>query len=147
MWRRVGAFSPSLDMPLPDRFGVEMVLILVKVALVAAIAVAGILALRGSRRAYHKVIWRSLLLLVMLAGALSVVFPDALTEIANAVGIGRGADLLLYLTVVTFMLVSVSLFRRLSGLERRYVELARQLALRDARLGQPGELGTARTPE
>ncbi|WP_344302264.1 DUF2304 domain-containing protein [Nocardioides bigeumensis] len=123
-----------------------MVLILVKVALVAAIALAGILALRGSRRAYHKVVWRVLLLLVMLAGGLSVIFPDALTEIANAVGIGRGADLLLYVTAVTFMLVSVSLFRRLSGLERRYVELARQVALTDARLAQPDELG-AHTPK
>lgn len=110
-----------------------MPLILVKALLVAVIAVSGLLALQGSRRAYHKVIWRFYVLMAMVVGVLSVLFPDALTSVANAVGIGRGADLLLYLSVVTFMLVSVVLYRRLALLERRYVELARQAALRNAR--------------
>lgn len=112
-----------------------MSLILVKTLLVAAIAVSGLFALRGSRKAYHKVVWRFYVLVVMLVGVLSVLFPDALTSVANAVGIGRGADLLLYLGVVTFMLVSVVLYRRLAQLESQYVDLARIIALRDARDG------------
>jgi hypothetical protein len=70
-----------------------------------------------------------------------------LTTIANAVGIGRGADLLLYVTVVTFMLVSVSLYRRLAALERRYVELARQVALRDVHHQLSSDVGASRTSE
>jgi hypothetical protein len=53
--------------------------------------------------------------------------------VAKLVGVGRGADLLLYLLVVAFMLITVILFRRLSDLERKYVVLARTLAIRDAR--------------
>jgi hypothetical protein len=46
--------------------------------------------------------------------------------------VGRGADLLLYVLAVTVMLISVILFRRLAELERKYVALARALALREA---------------
>ena len=55
-----------------------------------------------------------------------------MTRIANEVGVGRGADLLLYTLVVTFMLVSVVLFRRLAALERRYTQLARTIAVQGA---------------
>lgn len=110
-----------------------MSLILVKALLVAVIALSGFFALRGSRRAYHKVVWRSFMLLVIVVGVLSVLFPDSLTSVANALGVGRGADLVLYVAVVTFMLVAAVLYRRLAQLERRYVDLARLIALRDAR--------------
>ena len=105
---------------------------LIKLLLLAAIVVFGLLAFRGSRKAIHKVLWRAYVVLVVVAAGASVVFPDALTEVANAVGIGRGADLLLYVLVVTFMFVAVVLFRRINELERRYTQLARTLAIRDA---------------
>ena len=41
-------------------------------------------------------------------------------------------SLLLYVLVVTFMLVSVVLFRRLATLERRYTQLARTVAVNEA---------------
>ena len=80
---------------------------LIKLLLLAAIVVIGLLAFRGSRKALHKVLWRAYVVLVVLAAGLSVMFPDALTTVAQFVGVGRGADLLLYVLVVTFMLVSV----------------------------------------
>ena len=46
---------------------------------------------------------------------MSIVFPDILTRIGKLVGVGRGTDLLLYILVVTFLLVSVILFRRLDA--------------------------------
>lgn len=115
-----------------------MTLPLIKILLLAAILVFGLLALRGSRKAIHKVIWRAYVVLVALAAGLSVIFPDALTRVARLVGVGRGADLLLYVLVVTFMLVVVVLFRRMGELERKYVELARVLAIREARHGVTG---------
>ena len=105
---------------------------LIKALLLAAIVVVGLLAFRGSQKPIHKVVWRAYVILVLMAAAVAVIFPEALTRLANGVGVGRGADLLLYVLVVTFMLVSVVLFRRLSVLERRYTQLARLLAIRDA---------------
>jgi hypothetical protein len=70
--------------------------------------------------------------LVVAAAGISVLFPNALTRVAELVGVGRGADLLLYVLVVTFMLVSVVLFRRIGALERRYTALARAVAVAEA---------------
>lgn len=107
----------------------------IKILLLAAIVVIGLLAFRGSQRPIHRVLWRAYVVLVLVAAALAVVFPDTLTTVANLVGVGRGADLVLYLLVVTFMLVCVVLFRRLSALERRYTQLARAMAVEDVRRG------------
>lgn len=111
-----------------------MTLPLIKILLLGAIAVFAILAFRGSRRASYRLLWRVYGVLVAVAAVVSVLFPDSLTTIAEAVGVGRGADLLLYVLVVTFMLTSVVLFRRVGVLERRYTELVRSVALQRARL-------------
>ena len=105
---------------------------LIKILLLAAFALVGYYAIRGSRRAFHRVVWRGFVVAALVASVLSVVFPNRLTWVANKVGVGRGADLLLYVLTVVFMLVSVVLFRRLAELERKYVALARTLAVRDA---------------
>ena len=110
-----------------------MTLPLIKLVLLAAIVVIGVLAYRGSRRASYRLLWRSAGVLVAVGAGLSVLFPNSLTEVANLVGVGRGTDLVLYVLVVTFMLVTVTLVRRLSELERRYVRLARWVAIHDAR--------------
>lgn len=101
----------------------------IKLLLLAALGLVGLQAFRGSSQPIHKVLWRGYLVIVLIAGSLAVMFPDALTWIANRVGVGRGADLLLYGLSITFMLVTVVLFRRLSELERRYTQLARRIAL------------------
>lgn len=105
---------------------------LIKFLLLMAIVVIGLLAFRGSTKPIHKVVWRAYVALVLVAAAFAVLFPDVLTTLANQVGVGRGADLLLYVLVVTFLLVAVVLFRRLSVLERRYTHLARTLAVQEA---------------
>jgi hypothetical protein len=105
---------------------------LIKLLLLAAILVIGLLAFRGSQKPIHKVIWRAYVVLVLVAAALAIVFPNALTRIANEVGVGRGADLLLYVLAVSFMLVTVVLFRRIGQLERRYTEISRAFAVREA---------------
>jgi hypothetical protein len=105
---------------------------LIKLLLLAALAVVGYYAVRGSRRALHRVVWRGLVLLAVVGGAISVVSPGVLNWVANKLGVGRGADLVLYGVTVAFMLVSVILFRRVADLERRYVALARAIAIREA---------------
>jgi hypothetical protein len=108
---------------------------LIKLLLLAALAVVGYYAARGSRRALHRVVWRGFVVAALMAAVLSVALPNRLTRVANKVCVGRGADLLLYVLTVAFMLVSVVLFRRLGDLERKYVTLARTLALREAEAG------------
>ena len=105
---------------------------IIKVLLLAAIAVVGFAAFRGGHSALHRAVWRLAGLVLILAAGLSVVFPNSLTAIAQAVGVNRGADLLLYVLVVVFMLVAVILFRRVGELEQRYVDLVRRIAVDEA---------------
>ncbi|MEO7129897.1 MAG: DUF2304 domain-containing protein [Dermatophilaceae bacterium] len=61
----------------------------------------------------------------------SILDPSVWTRIALRVGIGRGADLILYGLVVAFFGFVVTTFKRFRDMETRYTRLARQFALRD----------------
>jgi hypothetical protein len=111
----------------------------IKLLLLAAILVIGWYSLRGGSRVLHRVLWRGYVVVILVAAVLSIFFPGGLTWLAHRVGVGRGADLLLYVLVVTFGLVSVILFRRLDSLERRYIVLARAVAVQEALLEAPSQ--------
>ncbi|MFG1924786.1 DUF2304 domain-containing protein [Cryptosporangium sp. NPDC048952] len=68
----------------------------------------------------------------LMFAAYAVVRPDDITAIAHWVGVGRGADLVLYATVVAFVFVVINFYLRTREMERRITELARAVALRDA---------------
>lgn len=118
---------------------------LIKLLLLAGIAVVAVMAMRGRSSAGHRAFWRLSGTLVLLAGAFGVLFPDSLTSLAHAVGVGRGVDLILYVLVVAFLLVTVILFRKIGELERRMTLLVRELALMEARgpHRDPGDPGRA----
>ena len=106
--------------------------VLIKLILLAGIALFGVLAMRGTQTAGRRALGRLAGLVVLAVGAVSVLDPNALTRVAKLVGVGRGADLLLYVLAVTFLIVVVIVFRRLAELEERYVTLARRLAISEA---------------
>jgi small membrane protein len=66
--------------------------------------------------------------------ALAIVRPDDVTWVANRLGVGRGADLVLYLLVVAFVLAMLNTYLRFREMDRRYTELTRTLAIREAEL-------------
>lgn len=105
---------------------------IIKVFLIASLAAAAVVLMRGRRTALSMLVRRGLGLSAIVVGIVAVVVPDALTEVAKAVGVGRGADLLLYLLCITFLFVTIGLYMRLTEMHDRYVELARRLALHEA---------------
>ena len=105
---------------------------IIKILLLAALGGAALVLVRGRRTALNLLVRRAVMLLAIAIGAVAVLVPDVLTEVAQAVGVGRGADLLLYLLCVTFLFVSIGLHLRLTEMHERYVELARRLALHEA---------------
>ena len=78
------------------------------------------------------------LLLFAAFAVWSILDPGIWTRLAQLVGIGRGADLILYGLVVAFFGFVVTTFRRFRDLENRYTRLARRLALDEA--GTPAGL-------
>lgn len=102
---------------------------LIKILLLGGIVVFGAVAYRSSGSAVHRAMWRLGAAAVLVLAAGGVLFPDAVTSVANAVGVGRGADLVLYVLAIAFMITVVTIFRRTAELERRTTLLTRELAL------------------
>lgn len=72
---------------------------------------------------------RLLVLSVIAFGAFLVWFPDVTDRFAELFGVGRGADLVLYLWVVITLALIIFLYLKLAALGRRITLLARSIAL------------------
>jgi small membrane protein len=72
---------------------------------------------------------RLILLFITASGILLVIYPDLATWIANLFGIGRGADLLLYLFVVLGLFFAVTITSEIKRLQRQVTELVRFITL------------------
>jgi len=59
----------------------------------------------------------------------SILFPQWLSYIANLIGVGRGADLLLYALVLAFLISVATTYRRNVQVNRRITHLAREITL------------------
>jgi small membrane protein len=103
-------------------------LILIVLCLLAAIL--GSLAFRS------KLGYRLLGSFFFITATAFVIFPDATSSIAHLLGVGRGADLLLYVGLLAGVYSFLLLYLRTRRLERRMTDQIRALAIRDAvRLG------------
>ena len=72
-----------------------------------------------------------------LAGLLLVWTPSLANDLAHAVGVGRGSDLVFYVFIATAGFISLYLHLRLEGSNQAMTELARTVAL--ARPRWPGQ--------
>jgi hypothetical protein len=102
--------------------------LLLQILAVLSIVVAAFFMLRGGG-ARHQAIRRIFMMMFVIAAASSVFFPQIWTYAARLVGIGRGADLLLYFMVLTFLGFVSSTYRRFRQLETNLTDLAREVAL------------------
>jgi small membrane protein len=107
---------------------------LIQVLLVVAIGVVTVLLTRSTANARHQAIRRLLLVGFVVVAVLSVIFPEWLTYLANALGVGRGTDLLLYALVIAFVSYIATSHRRSALLERKLTVLTRELSLAEAEL-------------
>lgn len=114
----------------------------VQVLLLVGALVVLVVFLRGRNTMRFQAGKKLLLALFALVFAVAVVFPNTMTAVANLLGVGRGADLLLYALVVAFFFVSLNTYLKFKDLELRNTRLARRIAVmeaaqrRDQRLAQ-----------
>jgi small membrane protein len=92
------------------------------------IGLALIFAYIGSRKQLSKV--QLLIVLLFFAiGAAGVLFQDLTMRVAAYFNVGRGADLLLYFSVLCGVLVAANFYFRFKELERTSIEIVRRLAI------------------
>ena len=73
-----------------------------------------------------------LVIIVALFGAYLVWMPESATQIAHYVGIGRGADLLLYIWVLISFSVLLAIYLAVRGQLQIITALARRIALAES---------------
>ena len=82
-------------------------------------------------RVRNFLIDRVILALLMLIGILFVIFPNFTSVIANAIGIGRGADLIFYLFIFSTLFIFFYLLSKMNKLNRDFTEFVRKDAIRN----------------
>lgn len=110
--------------------------------LILGIVAAAILSIRFLRGERSLAIKRIMALVAAFAAILAILFPSILTQVANFFGIGRGADLLLYVFIIGALLFAVATVRAKARSDARVTQLARSVALMEARLIERQELTT-----
>ncbi len=74
-------------------------------------------------------------LVLWLAAAGAIAYPHVLVRVAHALGIGRGADLVLYLSILFTFAAFFVTYLRFRRVDEQLTKIVRHLAIRDA---QPG---------
>jgi hypothetical protein len=102
---------------------------IIAVPFIAAMLAVSLRSLfKGRSRAISSLSWA----LLWLASLVAVLYPEATTKVAQSVGIGRGADLLLYLSVLAAIVAFSAVSLRLRQMSREITVLTREVALLDA---------------
>lgn len=83
-------------------------------------------------RLHNSVLDILLLLALVSAAVVFIFFPDATNRIAHKLGVGRGADLVFYLSIVIFWFVILKLYVRIRKLEKIVTDVVRKDALSEA---------------
>ena len=105
---------------------------IIQILLIAAVLVIAFYVL-GRRNTHSGRAWQKIgLFLLFLLMVIVVLFPELTNEFAHSIGVGRGADLLLYGTVLILVFSILSNYLRQQDQRDKTYRLARQLALSEA---------------
>jgi hypothetical protein len=103
------------------------------IKIVLVLAIAGMFwAFRNRSRVGLRAGARLGIILLALLAIVSIIDPTVTQRTAEALGVTRGTDLLLYLLVIVFAGTSLGFYFRFRELERRLADLARAEAIREA---------------
>jgi hypothetical protein len=108
--------------------------VIIQFLLVPAVVVAVVLALRSRNSVRGQARRKIVAALTVVSGVLAVMFPSLLQGLADAVGVTRGTDLLLYVLALVIVYSVGSTGVRFREQESRLVLLARQVALSEAEI-------------
>jgi hypothetical protein len=105
---------------------------IIKILLILAVIGLAIFLLRSHGTSRSGAYLKIGMAVFLAFAAYAVIRPDDLTWVAMQLGVGRGADLLLYALVVGFGFFAISTYLRFKELELKYARLARAVAINEA---------------
>ena len=111
-------------------------MMLIKILLIVVVLLLSLYMFKANLGA-KQTAWRRLgILLFAVAAVVVVIFPGITTTVARFVGVGRGADLLLYGLVIVVLYNMLMQAKQRNAAERRLTKLAREVAITHTVLGE-----------
>lgn len=110
-------------------FGTYKHMLLIQIIIIIfclfAITRVGIRYKKNETTAKETIVWGLLWIIV----AVVVALPQTTTLIANYLGVGRGVDVIVYLSIVVIFYILFRIFIRLEKIERDITKLVRNVSL------------------
>ena len=101
--------------------------------LLIAVAVAAVIRALSTRQSHSGRAWKKIgLIMLAIIMIIAVIFPDLTNDAAKLVGIGRGADLILYGTVVAFIFYALNAYLKEQDRHDISIRLGRKIAIIEA---------------
>ena len=99
---------------------------IIRILLIAGLSAIGFFVfLRRNKLPFHIMT----VFLLLAAGAVAVIVPNMTSEVAQFVGVGRGADLVTYIAIIAVMFVLLHYYTKFVELQQKMTELAREMAI------------------
>ena len=109
---------------------------LIKILLIVVVLLLSLYMFKANLGA-KQTAWRRLgILAFAIAAVVVVIFPGITTTVARFLGVGRGADLLLYGLVIVVLYNMLMQAKQRNAAERRLTKLAREVAITHTVLGE-----------
>ena len=109
---------------------------LIKILLIVVVLLLSLYMFKANLGA-KQTAWRRLGILVFaIAAVVVVIFPEITTKVGQFLGVGRGADLLLYGLVIVVLYNMLMQAKQRNAAERRLTKLAREVAITHTVLGE-----------
>jgi hypothetical protein len=104
----------------------------VQVLLTLAVVILIVSAARSRRSQRTRAAKKLIFLLFAIASILAILSPAVVQRAATLVGVGRGSDLVLYVTVILVLYMGLDFYLRLQDQDEQITRLTRALAIADA---------------
>jgi hypothetical protein len=116
---------------------------LIRILLLIGLAATGwLIFLRRNRLPIHIMT----VFVLIAAAAVAIVFPDITQDAADLVGVGRGADLVLYISIVAVLFVLLHYYTKFVELQRQLTQMAREVAIMRAEVERVAPTSVAPLP-
>jgi hypothetical protein len=102
----------------------------IKIILITGVAFIAVYFFIRLRNSLFDII---LLLSLIAAAIIFILFPETTNSLAHKLGVGRGADLVFYTSIIIFWFVILKLYARIRRLEQIITQVVRKDSLDDAR--------------
>jgi small membrane protein len=110
----------------------------IKILLITGVAFIAVYFFVRLRNTWFDLV---LLFLLIAAAILFILLPGITNTIAHKLGVGRGADLVFYISIIIFWFVVLKLYARIRRLEQIITQIVRKDALDEAGL-PPNKIST-----